>query len=228
MSTQAEMLKSEASELTRMPEPTRFAWAISGSTADRHPTADRDLDVLPECVVAPSVGAIVPGWLLLIPRKPTLSMRDLPHAERRAILYRARAVAEVIRATNKNVAIFEHGPSRRGSIAGCGIDQAHIHVVALPFDLANHTRMLYPEHAWTNVCPDDPWSRITPNADYYLMSGEAGLFISEPTDVLSQFFRRVIAEAVGRTDEWDYRQHPNDRNIRATIDLYTPSLLRAA
>ena len=34
------------------------------------------------------------------------------------------------------VTMFEHGASHTGSIMGCGVDHAHVHLVPLDFNLA--------------------------------------------------------------------------------------------
>src|SRR5262249_38676442 len=112
---------------------SRFDWVTSGLERGPHPICDRNLHDHPLAAVLPSLGSLVPGWLLVVPRVEALTIRDLPAHERAELLSLARAMAGAGMGIQPYV--FEHGPSKASTSMGCGVDQAHLHTVGLNRDL---------------------------------------------------------------------------------------------
>src|ERR1700674_1783452 len=80
-------------------------------------------------VVLPSLGALVEGWLLLVPKTHVICMGELSDnltAEMQELKSRIR---ETLQRAYGNVCAFEHGPSRAKTSLGCGVDHAHLHLV---------------------------------------------------------------------------------------------------
>src|SRR4051812_5373863 len=78
-------------------------------------------------VAVPSIGSIVPGWMLIVPRAHVLRASDLSVASRDEL---ADFVAHVRRNLTERfgpTSIFEHGPARPGCTSGCTVDHAHVH-----------------------------------------------------------------------------------------------------
>ena len=121
--------------------------------------------------------------------------------------------------------MFEHGPARGNSSAGCGVDQAHLHSIALSFDLLQDVRSATAgDLDWFETDPDDPWATIETDRDYYIVSAGSVALGTYPRAEVSQYFRRRIAGGLGRQAEWDYRSFPNYPNIKRTVQEFKQAM----
>lgn len=168
--------------------------------------------------VMPSKGAMVEGWLLVVPNAHCLSLRELSHAS-------AAQLDAVVESSIRHVAahygaptLFEHGAATPGSAFGCGIDHAHLHVVPLPFNLAEQAASLG-GFDW-NVS-DAPWRMAEILSAPYLAvkSPNARWVTATPRSVPRQFFRRVIAQELGRAEQFDYDEFPEIGIVSRTAGL---------
>src|SRR4029078_7787999 len=64
----------------------RFDWVLKGLPVGPYDPFDVDLFNYREVAVTPTVGAITPGWLLIVPREPVCCMSNLDSETRRGIL----------------------------------------------------------------------------------------------------------------------------------------------
>src|SRR5689334_2245520 len=135
---------------------SRFGWVASGKSRGPNDKCDIPLLSIPEGVVIPSVGALLPGWLLIVPRERALSYAELDTANRQTLYHLARSVASEVSDFGSPI-MLEHGAATAGSGIGCGVDQAHLHVVPIQFDLSKQV-LADPTVAWSSVSPDDPWT----------------------------------------------------------------------
>jgi ATP adenylyltransferase len=173
-----------------------------------------------EFVAWPSLGALVEGWILVLPKAHHLSVRDLdPDAAGRFQAFLAQA-AGAVRSRYGPVAIVEHGPIACGSPAGCSIDHAHAHVVPWSGSLRGPLSALCPALEWRAV-PDlkefPAWT--DPGAPYLLLSSVAdGTLVGVAQALPSQLVRRAIAAELGEPDEFDWKRHPRVDVVRATVE----------
>lgn len=198
----------------------RFEWVTAGR--DRGPDAvcDRDLFADLRAAVTPSLGSIVPGWLLVVPRVRALSYARIPEGDRRAILGTARRLEGIVVGFAQNTFVLEHGARSADTLMGCGVDQAHLHVIPAHFDLVTDVLAYSPGVTWEPADVEDPWAAIPRGAEYYLMSGKHGTVIGYPSTVESQFFRRRIAQLSGKPTAWDYREWPHYDNAHRTLEYF--------
>src|SRR5436305_13047295 len=73
----------------------------------------------------PSLGALVEGWLLLVPKQHILcfgAMNDALTTEFEELKHKS---ASLVSAQYGDICIFEHGPSAVHKAVGCGVDHAH-------------------------------------------------------------------------------------------------------
>lgn len=168
-------------------------------------------------VTIPSLGSIVPGWLMVIPRWHFLNMLEVD--DRPGLAEIITKTKQVLEATFGAATVFEHGAATEHSAIGCGVDHAHLHIVSLPFSLeeaiSGYRDLRY---EWQSV--PDPYPALdVPASIDYLLYQEPGRssYISLPNRPVSQYFRRVIAAKVGQLGEFDYRKHSFESNVRATI-----------
>jgi diadenosine tetraphosphate (Ap4A) HIT family hydrolase len=167
------------------------------------------------------MGSIVPGWVLLIPKRDVFSFRALTAAE----LVEARRLVEQLSATLSEsfgpVSIFEHGASRSGSVIGCGVDHAHLHLVPLKVDLlsaaiADKSLRWHALSHWSDF-PQE----VREGDEYLLVADSTGkAYVSDAAPPTGQYFRKVVASLLGRPAHWDYRAYPFAENAEATLRLF--------
>src|SRR5947209_2503096 len=107
----------------------RFRALLDGVGAAAH---DRPLLTTPKWIVAPTLGAIIPGWLLALPRRAVLNFNQWAAAEGESPETILQQLTEHLGLAAHEVIWFEHGPLNNGTVVGCGLDHAHIHILIRP------------------------------------------------------------------------------------------------
>jgi ATP adenylyltransferase len=172
-------------------------------------------------VVVPSLGALVPGWVLLLPKVHYLSMGALPPAMVGEMEEIKRALIFPVASIYGEVCAFEHGPGRAKRGVGCGVDHAHLHIVPVAFDLRGAVQsLLPPDVTWTEASFAERRQAFARGRDYlYLEQPLLGKGRMAVHDRLgSQLFRRAIANHLGLADEYNWRDYPQITNIMSTIE----------
>lgn len=172
-------------------------------------------------VIVPTAGSIIPGWLLIIPRQHFICLGAMsePFLNEMESLHRLASYA--LRGCFGPVVAFEHGPQERGKAAGCGVDHAHLHVVATEIDLVAGANAMAKENL--------VWKRIHSIGDTisYHRRGMQYLYVEQPEETRmlcelpsdeSQLMRRVVATASGKADSYDWKHHTFDGNVLETIE----------
>ena len=91
-----------------------------------------------------SIGAMVEGWSLVIPKEHSFSMRDYYSTDE--FFEFTNKCIELIKSVYKTdeIMIFEHGANKEGSLTACGTEHSHLHLVPLKKSLLNIiTKELY-------------------------------------------------------------------------------------
>lgn len=175
----------------------------------------------PNYVVVPSVGSLVPGWLLVVPRRHQLNFSRL-YRDPEASAMRRAVVGEVSDTFGGPVRMFEHGVGFSGSLTGCGVDHAHLHVFPLSSRLAELVAANpNPAREWTPLLS----TRVHSEADggeYLLFSDDAGADdpacrFSRLDSPESQYFRRLIASAIGLDAQYNYRRYEHPAIASETV-----------
>jgi ATP adenylyltransferase len=198
----------------------RFATALSVSRSARHPY-DEVLLELSGCAVTPTLGSILPYWLLVIPRALALNFvewRSLTGIEPQRIVADLLAECDI---EGDRAIWFEHGASARASAIGCGTDHAHLHVIIdapFSFDEFVSTARDAARVPWKAQEAVRAHRSIQRDASYLLVASANRALVATGVEVVgSQFFRRIVANLVGRPHEWDYNLHPHIANVRKTL-----------
>jgi diadenosine tetraphosphate (Ap4A) HIT family hydrolase len=194
---------------------SRFDWVTHGLPRGQNPRCDVPVASIPEGVAIPSVGALVPGWLLVIPRQAALSYANMDQGTRNRLYQLARDLAHEVSDLGCPV-ILEHGAAVSNSSVGCGVDQAHLHVVPVRFDLLGRV-LADPWVAWSETSVENPWDSVPFGREYYLIIAGNEAFVGAPIVSQSQFFRRHIANGVDLSEQWDYKGWPHYGNVERTI-----------
>lgn len=192
----------------------RFQWIAGIEGGASRPDFDRPTMATPSFVVLPTLGSLVPGWLLVVPRRPIENLAMLTPSEKME-LEALKANLKVRLSAFPGVPyFFEHG-GVSGSVISCGVDQAHMHAVPLPFDLIKSVQG-EKEIEWQHASLGDSSMEYLWVSDG--LNTELVGTLRQPT---SQWFRKHIAAQLGRSSEWDYRTFPHFDNMVTTSNVLT-------
>jgi ATP adenylyltransferase len=120
--------------------------------------------------------------------------------------------------------MFEHGANHEGSLVGCGVNHAHLHLVPSPISLVPHFPKTAAKLEWQFARSSTLLEGV--NGREYLFYCENAL---EPDPLgqiafvkatVSQYFRRAFAASIGKDAEFDYRSFPSLDNTRTTIQYF--------
>jgi diadenosine tetraphosphate (Ap4A) HIT family hydrolase len=198
---------------------TRFEFILDPSLASSPNLENTIIDETQSFAVIPSLGSLVPGWLLIIPKRRILNCAMLTENERSELKGLIDRLALALRCFRGRVFVFEHGSTQQGSLIGCGVDQAHLHIVPLEFNLlevaSKADGVLWGANTQGNVL-----EFIKGRDDEYVAIHEYSSnrnIIGRPLNQTSQWVRKVIAAKLDHADEWDYRNTSKQDVIAATI-----------
>jgi diadenosine tetraphosphate (Ap4A) HIT family hydrolase len=178
-------------------------------------------------VAVPTVGALVEGWLLIVPRAPVLSFARLPKELFSELEFFLNDVTAAIQSAYGPVSVFEHGPSCAASAVGCGVDYAHLHLVPVDCDLLAGAKQIAPKIQWSRVNSIENIYQYAKNdGGYWFLQqkfgvGECYVGTCPNEKPMSQLFRRVIANHVGRPSDFDWKQYAGEVEIAATVEKLT-------
>jgi ATP adenylyltransferase len=206
--------------LTRGHHSTRFDWILDAAPCGPDLNCDHLLAENESFVATPTLGSIVPNWVLIVPKLRVLSFAVLEERWRSNLFPFLNQVEDRLVSSNMEIVSFEHGARKYNSLTGCGVDQAHLHVLALPRGFLPFILQRYSSRNWTSVDQIDPWSAIDSTKDYHLMKSGNSCFVSYSDCSVSQFFRRAVAEFMNRQEDWDYRLVPHYDNAQRTIESF--------
>ncbi len=170
--------------------------------------------------VTPSLGSIVPNWLLVWPRSYFLNCLDW-RGSFQGINQLSEDVLQRLTGSGQTEHIwFEHGCGAAGSDVGCGVNFAHLHILVKPefdFDCFNSTVETRSGMGWKSGAEPNP-NNFESTSDYHLFGNSTDRkHVCNSTRLGSQFFRRAIAEMTGKNDNWNYRTHPFQENAARTV-----------
>ena len=201
----------------------RFVALLSPGTCSPLPY-DEILFETSGCVITPTLGSILPYWLLVIPRVPSVNFVQW-RTETRIEPY--RLVGDILaqcRIESSRAIWFEHGPAERGSSVGCGVDHAHLHVIInapFSFDAFIAAAAGAGGANWRERPIQKAYGSIFGATSYLLAaSADRSVMVEGIDHIGSQFFRRVIAGLVDQPDAWNYRTHPHIENVRKTLEAF--------
>jgi ATP adenylyltransferase len=170
-------------------------------------------------LVFPSLGSLIEGWLLVVPKEHYISMGALS----------ADLVGEMEQVKNRLIATlsqqygelcaFEHGPARPDRMVGCGVDHAHLHLVPLSFDLREAaTTFMPPGTEWEDADWNSCRTAFEQGRDYLYIEQPIGRArITTNQDFGSQVFRRAIANRLGVPDQFRWQDYPQKEIVANTI-----------
>jgi ATP adenylyltransferase len=197
---------------------SRFANILSNACPrPLYNTVLRDTNTM---VVTPTLGSIIPNWILAIPKRSAANAARWAQDEGDGPLLAINDITRSFGRHPRDVIWFEHGATEPHSVVGCGVDQAHIHI------------LLTPPFSFERLCEEakaevglgwflghgDAYAAIDSKQSYFAAGqGDRFLLAQSVEAAGSQFFRKAIARIVDREAVWDYRSHPHMQNVEKTI-----------
>lgn len=179
-------------------------------------------------VVAPTLGSLVEGWLLVISKKHFVSMGEMPEDLIIEMLNLVHFLKESLFGSFNNFTIFEHGPFVEGLSIGCGIDHAHMHLVPLDFSLVEKTRnnSLFNGSFWINTDAfETAKSFYNQKKSYiYICEPNGKSVFCLPQDIPCQSLRRIIASELGISSKYDYKKYAFEENAVRTKEIVCSQL----
>ena len=202
----------------------RFETLLQGEIPQAAANYDRPLLARTDWVLAPTLGAVVPNWLLLIPRVPVLNFRAWSELLGQSPEQLLQDVRQHLNLRKDEIIWFEHGPRISGTLTGCGLDHAHIHILVRPsfsFEAFTEKARSLSNLEWIAGASEDAHRRLTVGRSYLISGAGDRAIIAQDVEVAgSQFFRRVVAALADAGDAWDYRQYPHTDHIVETISTF--------
>lgn len=170
-------------------------------------------------VAFPSLGALIEGWLLLLPKHHYVSIGAMPASLLAEFKEFKSSVNSILSNCYGPICGFEHGPSSPGRAVGCGVDHAHFHLVPFEADLSKLASPLLPLGAtWRDSELEGCQAANSQGVDYLFVEQPIGRGqIATHSQFGSQLFRRAIAGALGVPEQYNWRQHKQLATIATTI-----------
>lgn len=179
--------------------------------------------------VIPSLGAIVEGWLLIIPKTEIISYGYLQSTE----LYNELEsliddVGSFVRKLYGDFVVFENGAYSPSRLVGCGVDYAHIHIVPTTHNLIDTIEKEFGiYYEWKQIdAIKESSNYILNNQPYlYYRNQQKQSLITTSENIPSQLFRKALALAMGVSNEYDWKTNPFIGNIHKTIEVYNSAFI---
>ena len=203
----------------------RFCGIIAGEF--NYTDIDQPFACIDDYLAVASIGAMIEGWSLIIPREHQLSMKGFYDRSKFSDFLNS-VIPSIVNRYGSLIA-FEHGANKKGSITSCGTDHAHLHLV--PMNESLLPGLQTSDLMWVK-CHTSDISSIVKDSEY-LFYTDIG-YKNEWQDPLgylhvlnrpiSQYFRQLIAERIGCFSEFDYKKYPNLHRAKQTRRVLSGSL----
>lgn len=156
-----------------------------------------------------SIGALVPGWSLIVPKDHKINLsEDYASEEFWSFVDTA---AKTIKNQYGKFSIFEHGAFDFSSQTSCGTGHAHLHIVPISFSLFDAALEFDKALIWEKCLPSEVAEK-SKGSEYLFVSdsfderNSQGQICLLPEET-SQFFRKVIATKLGIPENYDYKKN---------------------
>jgi len=178
---------------------------------------DEMLDESEHFYTKAALGHFVFGYMLVISKDHYISCADLPISLFSELDKFSRDIESHIRSiTDVGVMTFEHGAVSRPYRAGSCIDHAHLHLFPVGDRLVLEllSRFAFAELS----CHSDIRSFRANDTPYiYFRTSRGNEYAAPcPSDLPSQFIRRVACNCLGCSELWDWRDSP----LRDSLEEY--------
>jgi len=170
----------------------------------------------PGFAILPSIGQIVEGYLLLLPRQHFAAIGDLSPSGLRELDGLMRFAGDLLKTEYGPYIVFEHGTRSEGA-GGCGIYHAHLHMVPLARTLDPVASLKSTFRCVELAHLSEIRERSAGLVNYlFYQDSDARLYLFDTGPLPSQYMRRLFADGVAG-QEWNWRSAGREERLLATI-----------
>ena len=165
-----------------------------------------------DLIVKAAKGMVVPGHLLIIPKKHINGFAELSIDELKKIEVFYKKIKNDMKSyLNKNVIIFEHGSLPEGRHPK-SIVHAHLHII--PYNLSNNNHKRIISSCQLKEINDYLGIKNVEKKDYcYYEYEDEKCYLSDSVDFPRSIIFKIIAEQEGIGYDYEWRDnHKNDKN----------------
>ncbi len=198
-------------------ELCRFCNIIKGEY--QYCEIDRPFASNDKYIAVASIGALIRGWSLIIPKEHQLSLRNV-YDENDFLKFTGTVISLLMNQYGPLIA-FEHGSNKEGSITACGTDHAHLHLV--PFNESLVEQIQTSGLKWIQRHISEIKYEVGEREYLFYTELKSEKSWHDPVGYLhilkspiSQFFRHLIASRLGNDDMYDYKRFPYLENAKQT------------
>ena len=169
--------------------------------------------------VIPSLGSLVEGWLLVIPKEHYISYGEITDSMLLSELEKLISdVCKIVKNEYGDYIIFEHGPVIEKSFVGCGVDYAHIHIVPINLTLNKIIELSDQNIEWHSADNIKATSNYINKGQPYLYFKDNlnNSYIGTSSQIPSQFFRRIISKLIGKPEMFNWKDYLFLNNVTNT------------
>lgn len=168
-------------------------------------------------VIAPTVGCLVEGYVLVMPERHVISFASLSDIELRNAVELLVKVRNLLMPSYGAMALFEHGMGPQDNAGGC-VSHAHWHVFPSDISLDSKIRLSLPfdgplETDELRCLAESPYLLFMPS------DSNEFLFYKDPIGIKSQHVRRIIAAHSGIEESYDWAVAPFVDRMRQTFEV---------
>lgn len=198
----------------------RFCEIFKNCDSNKVDKVDRPISKNEKYMALASIGAIIEGWTLVIPKSHIFSMKEI-YSDVDFIQFTNKIINKMKKVYNKKCIIFEHGANREGSLISCGTNHAHLHI--LPYEKSLLSEMKRDDKKWLE-CSSKEIEGLVNEEEYWFYAENVDnvddisgyLHIVESAE--SQFFRKIIAEKENCLDMFSYKEFDFIENSLSTYE----------
>ncbi|MBI4676194.1 MAG: HIT domain-containing protein [Elusimicrobia bacterium] len=167
-------------------------------------------------VVLPTIGQIVEGYLLVLPKAHCLSLGHIPKENYRELeMLKDETVAVLSRVYCRPI-LFEHGAVSATRKGGACVTHAHLHVVPADVDLLPRIDHRMPRRSLGGLSElKVQVERGIPYLFYETRGGDR--FVFDACRLPSQYLRRLLAIEVGAEYKWDWKAHSGLQELTSVL-----------
>jgi diadenosine tetraphosphate (Ap4A) HIT family hydrolase len=183
------------------------------------PLYDRILYETDNFIVIPTIGSLVPGYIMIVSRDHFSSMAYLSTKQMDELINLLSLLKSFIHnKLNINPIIFEHGSADGcANLSACCVDHAHLHIV--PINLSEVNIIL--ERSQLKKILNMECLTLFKGTPYVLYSDAYNNYYASQNSVFpSQYFRKWIAKETGHPYEWDWKNYEFLENVKKTLDIF--------
>ncbi|MBD3339682.1 MAG: methyltransferase domain-containing protein [Candidatus Lokiarchaeota archaeon] len=176
------------------------------------------------CLV--SLGALQVGHVLVLPKKHITSMSRLTKKSFNEFENLVSTVRQIIESKllTKTI-VFEHGTSEENMKGGASVEHAHLHICPSKVNIENLIKLSnFTKHHINNI-QELTKLKSTKNGYLYYESIDGKKYAYELfQDIPTQFMRRIYAESLSKSENWNWIEYPMINNVIQTVEKLIDNL----